>query len=885
MSNFTTTGIVSATPTHPSIGWNNSWIVVDNNANRELYAQAMYVTNLDDLKVSLSAKDLVLDISAINLNTDGIEDLISNSNTFLNKLTAIKYATSDNQEIEITLLNQLTANNNISISLLKTLTSDDVAFTSLLKTLTADSNTQTTLLKIITADDVTTNTLLKTLTADDVVFTTLLKTLTSLQDSKQSEIITLLHQLTANTDTLEVNTDGVETLLNSLTSLQDEKQNELITLLHQLTANTDGLEINLDNIEINTDGVETILSVLTANDLVFTAAFKTLTSDNTIFTSAFNSLTSNLNTSVTLLRILTADNVTLTSLQKTISAEQSKATTLLHTITGDNVEIISVLNDTLSTLIGLTAVEILNPVTAVEVHTETPLPVSGAITILNPVTAVEVLNPVTAIEVTIDQVTLSNPVTAVTILNPVTSFSVDIENVTISNPVTAVTILNPVSSFSVDIENVVVSNPITAVQVINTDIQPLHFQYSDNGHLDAFSRLRVSTPTTLFDSKTLHNKSSLFWSQVSSGNGAYIGFTGEGTDASVTLSTLNTGEFAIRQTTQRFNYQPGKSQLALFTGVLKPEDHCIKRYGLFQSLTSTPFTPTVGLYFETQINSPSSIAVIQANEGYLVPSLSATRDNWNIDKLDGKGISGKTLSLSAANIFLIDFEWLGVGRVRYGAVIDGQICYCHQFNNAGNVQGAYIRTPNLPVRAEIRQLAYGPSQLKMICCSVMSEGGEDFTGVTRAIDSGTIGKNINAGVKRAILGARLQANKLDSVNEILNISGLVLASNSGNAASACFKYELLHNPTLASNGTWTDVDANSNFQEWQGVSEVLKNGTVITSGYSGAGGTIDLSGYRFEKFLRMGCTIDGRRDEIYLVITPLQANEGVFGSITFIESD
>jgi predicted transcriptional regulator len=502
MSSFTTTGIVSATPTHPSIGWNNSWVVVENNANRELYAQAMYVTNLDDLKISLSANDLVLDISAINLNTDGIEDLISNSNTFLNKLTAIKYATSDNQEIEITLLDQLTANNYTSISLLKTLTSDDVTFTTLFKTLTSDNITHTTLLKAVTASDVNTN--------------TLLRTLTSLQDIKQSEIITLLTQLTANTDTLEVNTDGVETLLNSLTSLQEDKQNEIITLLHQLTANTDGLEINLDNIEINTDGVETILSVLTANDVVFTTAFKILTSDNTIFTTAFRSLTSNLNTSVTLLRTLTtndltfttlfktltADNVTLTSLQKTISTEQVKATTLLNTITGNNVEIISVLNDTLSTLIGLTAIEILNPVTAIEVTNllsavEILNPVTAvevtnllsAVEILNPVTAIEILNPITAveihtdqtlsvsgsvtilnpvtsIEVNIDQVTISNPVTAVTILNSVSSFSVDIENVTVSNPVTAVTILNPVTSFSVDIENVTVSNPVTAVTII-----------------------------------------------------------------------------------------------------------------------------------------------------------------------------------------------------------------------------------------------------------------------------------------------------------------------------------------------------------------------------------------------------------------------------------
>jgi hypothetical protein len=531
----------------------------------------------------------------------------------------------------------------------------------------------------------------------------------------------------------------------------------------------------------------------------------------------------------------------------------------------------------------LTSLTIDNPVTAVTVlNTVSSISIVNqltALTINNPVTAVTILNPVTAVSIVnqLTALTVSNPITAVTVLNPITSVSLvnQLTSLTISNPVTSVTILNPVTAVSL-------INTVSTVNFTNTNIT---VAYGDNsGNLDAFCRLRVSTPTTLFDSKTLHNKASLFWSQLANGTGAAVNFTGEFRDASVTLSAVNVGEYAIRQTTQRFNYQPGKSQLALFTGTLKPEDHCIKRYGLFQSLTSAPYTPNVGLYFETLTTSPTSIAVVQANEGFLVPSLSATRDDWNIDKLDGSGPSKKILQLSAANIFLIDYEWLGVGRVRFGTVIDGQVCYCHQFNNAGNVQGAYIRTPNLPVRAELRQIATGTSELKMICSSVMSEGGADFTGVTRAVSTGAA-ITIAANVRQAVLGVRLQYNKLDSVNEVLNISGLVLASNSGNASSACFKYELIVNPTLAAEGTWTNVDENSNFQVWNGSSAINSGGTVIVSGYSGAGGTIDLSGYRFEKFLRLGCSVDGRRDELYLVMTPLQANEGVFGSITFIESD
>lgn len=456
--------------------------------------------------------------------------------------------------------------------------------------------------------------------------------------------------------------------------------------------------------------------------------------------------------------------------------------------------------------------------------------------------------------------------------------------VTVLNSVTALQVTNTVGVSATNLP-VTVLNPITAT-VDSTKGFPI--TYADSGNIDSFGRLRVSFPTTLFDSKTLHNKSSLFWSQTAVGVGAVVQFTSEINDASVTLSAAGIGEYAIRQTTQRFNYQPGKSQLGIFTGVLTPVSNAYKRIGLFQSLTAAPFEPNIGLYFETQTDATSSIAVVQQNDSFLVPTISARRENWNIDKLDGTGPSGKTLNLNGANIFMVDYEWLGVGRVRFGFVIDGIICYCHQINNAGNVQGAYLRTPNLPVRAEIRQVGAGNASMKMICCSVMSEGGSDFTGVTRAVDTGvtpiTITTKYN---RRALIGVRLQAAKLDSVNEVLDASIAVIPQ--GSSTDASYRYELVHNPTLGGSAvTWNNVDVNSNFQYAvvPNNTVTVTGGTVITTGYGNVNTKLNLTGYRFEKFLRMGCTIDGKRDELWLVYTPLDNKSGEqYASITFIESD
>lgn len=499
----------------------------------------------------------------------------------------------------------------------------------------------------------------------------------------------------------------------------------------------------------------------------------------------------------------------------------------------------------------------------------------------NPVSAVSITNPVTAVTVlnTVSSFSLVNPITAVTVLNPISSFS-------LVNPVTAVTINNPVSSFSL-------VNPVTAVSITTSQTLPISgsvtitnsistilispavpVSFADNATVDAFQRLRVSEPVTLFESKQLHQMSTMFWSNTALNGNVY--HTGS-SDPSITLSVSANGGYAIRQTTQRFNYQSGKSMLYMFTGILNPETNITKRYGCFSSLTSAPFTPNVGLYFEASNNT---IHCVQKNDGFLVPSVSASRDEWNIDKLDGTGPSGQTITLSGTNIFVIDYEWLGVGRVRYGVVLDGQVWYCHKINNTGKA-GAYLNSPNHPIRAELRQTGAGSGSMKMICSTVIAEGGSDFSGGTRSID--TVSTTVGSGTRAAILGVRLQSNKLDSVNQVLNAGVICIQQSASNQAP--YKYELVLNPAGVSGGTWSNI-TESNFQRWRGNSTpTADTGFVLANGFGSAGAVIDLATFNLKKFLRLGTTINGVRDELYIVITPLAANDGVYATLSFVESD
>jgi hypothetical protein len=191
--------------------------------------------------------------------------------------------------------------------------------------------------------------------------------------------------------------------------------------------------------------------------------------------------------------------------------------------------------------------------------------------------------------------------------------------------------------------------------------------YSDSPNLDAFARLRTSAPQTIFDSKQIVDKQPLFWDdQLVSGSGGSSTFNNN--QASTTLSiAANTACRRVRQTFRWFSYQPGKSQLIVLTGVLgAATTGVIKRMGLFEDNN--------GLFLEIN-SSGCAVGVRTKVSGVAVDTL-VPQASWNKDKLNGTGVSGKTLDFTKTQLFFIDFGWLGVGRIRYGFFIDGVPYYC-----------------------------------------------------------------------------------------------------------------------------------------------------------------------------------------------------------------
>jgi hypothetical protein len=172
--------------------------------------------------------------------------------------------------------------------------------------------------------------------------------------------------------------------------------------------------------------------------------------------------------------------------------------------------------------------------------------------------------------------------------------------------------------------------------------------FSDSGNLDAFARVRMSSPETVFDSKQLSDKQPLFWDdQLISGSGGASTYNTN--QASTTLSVANlTAAVRVRQTFRRFNYQPGKSQLFIQTGIFGTAATGIKRkIGLFDDKN--------GLFFD-QLSTGMGVTIRTYTSGSAVDTRVA-QAAWNIDKLTGPGASGINLDFSKSQIFFFDFEW------------------------------------------------------------------------------------------------------------------------------------------------------------------------------------------------------------------------------------
>lgn len=435
------------------------------------------------------------------------------------------------------------------------------------------------------------------------------------------------------------------------------------------------------------------------------------------------------------------------------------------------------------------------------------------------------------------------------------------------------------------------SGALTVGKIILTDTT------SNN---DAFDRLRISEPETLFEINATTGKLPFLIDEIISGAGATSNpiLANSYIQMGILASGGGTGtNKVVRQSYEYVPYQPGKSRLMIFSGVLEAIEGGVtgtyERIGSFDShVEKTSISGSGnGCFFE--LDGRVLYAVIRLND--TVTHNGNTRvaqTEWSFDKFDGTGPSGLTVNnYSTSKILAIDQEWLGVGQVRFGFFINGQFHVGHIFNHFDEgITMPYTKTAKLPIRYEIQGADNKVAEMRMICSTILSEGGFDPTGITY-----TYGRNTSVTIStnyKPMISIKLRETEPYNRKTIL-IKSIELLNTLNRGLQ--WALVLLPNKTyLTGVPSFQTIDVNNSVAEYDrsatGITGVTTDITsasdsiiVLDSGYADYSSTIQ---FNYDKYLAspiINSSIQGDSRVLCLCGVRLSSDVTTYASLSWVE--
>jgi hypothetical protein len=216
-----------------------------------------------------------------------------------------------------------------------------------------------------------------------------------------------------------------------------------------------------------------------------------------------------------------------------------------------------------------------------------------------------------------------------------------------------------------------------------------------NKYQTQFDEIVTASRSNILELKSIYGLSSLRDVVTTTASGTATGTNGN--SELVLATTVGTTDVVKLSSAERGRYIPGYIGEAGI-GVRLPSP----TVGT-QSIKWGYFDSNNGYYYE-QVGGVNYISSISNG----VESFKVAQSSWNVDKMDGTGASGKTLDLTAGNIFNIKFAWYGYGTIEFAILIKSnssaipRLVTVHRAFVSGSTS---IQNPNLPISAEINNNA------------------------------------------------------------------------------------------------------------------------------------------------------------------------------------
>lgn len=401
--------------------------------------------------------------------------------------------------------------------------------------------------------------------------------------------------------------------------------------------------------------------------------------------------------------------------------------------------------------------------------------------------------------------------------------------------------------------------------------------YSDTPNLDAANRLRISSPFSEFDYKQITSKHpEVFYEQLTGDGTATFQYNRSSTYLAV--GTAN-GDRVVRQSARYFPYISARPQFPELTGIFAPGKTNLNQYiGYFDDKDGLAMTMQ-GVNFGVMLRSSVSGSTV---------STIILQTNFNLDKLDGTGPSGKTLDITKNQINGIDFRWLSADRIRFYLKIDGILIAVHEILNANIKSSAFMKTPSLPIRYEIVNVGVtaSASTLEQICSAVTVEGGAQIPGVQHSRGNGAARRSVTT--RQPIFAIRLRSAASFGVPNRKSARYLSFAA-SATTNDAFIELARVHLPT-AITATWNNVGGDSSLEYSTDItaitptSETIIDTITAVAGLGSSGGQNQSESRFISENHYINQNIDSTNSQVFvLYATSFTGTSNVGGKISWVE--
>lgn len=274
-----------------------------------------------------------------------------------------------------------------------------------------------------------------------------------------------------------------------------------------------------------------------------------------------------------------------------------------------------------------------------------------------------------------------------------------------------VAVLNTSTSIYYPVINV--GDPDSPFNVQKVDVHGSSYVRFDDGDpiVDAFGNLLTSNLSIVDQFNFIYGDIEGKYTDITGSGGTVTPLPSEST---FRLSTTTTsGSYASRTTNQYYPYIPGVGSMVMMTVLIGDtgKTGVTRRWGLFDD--------DDGVYFELS-GSVFSVNIKSSNSGS--PTIEKViQSDFAGDKASDDSLDEYVLDVSKFNLYWIDYQWLGVGRIRFGTFSpSGVRLVLHSVENSNKNVLPYMKRGTLPFRMEQfnETTVVSTSEMKLGCVSV-----------------------------------------------------------------------------------------------------------------------------------------------------------------------